>query len=44
MAIALPRLAMLNPIRSEQEAFRFLIYVMVFFAVLVAIVLIARTL
>jgi hypothetical protein len=35
---------MLNPIRSEQEAFRFLIYVMVFFAVLVAIVLIARAL
>ena len=35
---------MLNPIRSEQEAFRFLIYVIVFFAVLVAIVLIARAL
>jgi hypothetical protein len=35
---------MLNPIRSEQEAFRFLIYVMIFFALVVAIVLIARAL
>ena len=35
---------MLNPIRSEQEAFRFLIYVMIFFGVLIAIVLIARAL
>ena len=35
---------MLNPIRSEQEAFRFLIYVLIFFAVVVAIVLIARSL
>jgi hypothetical protein len=34
----------LNPLRSEQEAFRFLIYVMIFFAVVVAIVLIARAL
>jgi hypothetical protein len=35
---------MLNPLRSEQEAFRFLIYVMIFFGVVVAIVLIARAL
>ena len=35
---------MLNPLRSEQEAFRFFIYVAVFFAVVVAIVLIARSL
>jgi hypothetical protein len=35
---------MLNPLRSEQEAFRFLIYVMIFFAVLVTVVLIARAL
>jgi hypothetical protein len=34
----------LNPLRSEQEAFRFLVYVMVVFAVLVAIVLIVRAL
>jgi hypothetical protein len=34
----------LNPIRSEQEAFRFLIYVAIFFGVLTAIVLIARAL
>jgi hypothetical protein len=34
----------LNPLRSEREAFRFLIYVVVFFAVLIAIVLIARAL
>ena len=33
---------MLNPLRSEPEAFRFLIYVVVFFAAVVAIVLIAR--
>jgi hypothetical protein len=33
---------MLNPLRSEQEAFRFLIYVLVFFGVITAIVLIAR--
>ena len=33
---------MLNPLRSEQEAFRFLIYVMIFFGVVVAVVLIAR--
>jgi hypothetical protein len=34
----------LNPLRSEQEAFRFLVYVMIVFAVLVAIVLIVRAL
>jgi hypothetical protein len=34
----------LNPLRSEREAFRFLVYVMVVFAVLVAIVLIVRAL
>jgi hypothetical protein len=33
---------MLNPLRSEGEAFRFLIYVAVFFGVLIAIVVIAR--
>jgi nitrogen fixation protein FixH len=35
---------MLNPLRSEREAFRFLLYVVVFFAVIVAVVLIARAL
>ena len=35
---------MLNPLRSEREAFRFLVYVAVFFAVLTAVVLIARAL
>jgi hypothetical protein len=34
----------LNPLRSEREAFRFLIYVAVFFAVVVAVVLIVRAL
>jgi len=34
----------LNPLRSEREAFRFLIYVVVVFAVIVAIVLVARAL
>jgi predicted nucleic acid-binding Zn ribbon protein len=34
----------LNPLRSEREAFRFLIYVAVFFGVIVAVVLIARAL
>jgi hypothetical protein len=33
---------MLNPVRSEQEAFRFLIYVIVVVAVLVGIILIVR--
>ena len=35
---------MLNPLRSEREAFRFLIYVAILFGVIVAIVLIARAL
>jgi hypothetical protein len=34
----------LNPLRSEQEAFRFLIYVVVVVGVLVGIVLVARAL
>ena len=33
---------MLNPLRSEQEAFRFLLYVLVVAAVVVALVLLAR--
>jgi len=32
----------LNPLRSEAEAFRFLIYVVVVFAVIVGLVLLAR--
>jgi len=32
----------LNPLRSEQEAFRLLLYVVAFFAVVIAGVLIAR--
>ena len=35
---------MLNPLRSEREAFRFLLYVAVVFGVILAIVLIARAL
>ena len=35
---------MLNPLRSEQEAFRFLLYVAVTVGVIVAIVLIVRAL
>jgi hypothetical protein len=35
---------MLNPLRSEQEAFRFLLYVAVVMAVIVGIVLLARAL
>jgi len=35
---------MLNPLRSEAEAFRFLVYVAVVVAVIVAIVLIVRAL
>jgi hypothetical protein len=35
---------MLNPLRSEGEAFRFLIYVAVVVAAIVALVLIVRTL
>jgi hypothetical protein len=33
---------MLNPIRSEQEAFRLLLYVIAAFLVIVAAILIAR--
>jgi hypothetical protein len=33
---------MLNPLRSEQEAFRFLIYVVLFVAVLLAIAFVLR--
>jgi hypothetical protein len=35
---------MLNPLRSEQEAFRFLIYVVLVVGVLVGIVLLVRAL
>ncbi|MEA2299313.1 MAG: hypothetical protein QOF77_2249 [Solirubrobacteraceae bacterium] len=35
---------MLNPLRSEGEAFRFLVYVVIVFAVLIAVVLIAKAL
>ena len=35
---------MLNPLRSEREAFRFLLYVAIFFGVLTLIVVIARAL
>jgi hypothetical protein len=35
---------LLNPLRSEAEAFRAVIYVVVFFAVVVAIVLVVRAL
>jgi hypothetical protein len=34
----------LNPLRSEQEAFRLLIYVAVVFGVIIAVVLIVRAL
>ena len=34
---------MLNPLRSEAEAFRFLIYVLVVAAVVVALVLLVRS-
>jgi hypothetical protein len=33
---------MLNPLRSEGEAFRFLLYVLAIFLVIVAVVLIVR--
>jgi hypothetical protein len=33
---------MLNPLRSEREAFRFLLYVVVVVGVITAIVLVAR--
>jgi hypothetical protein len=35
---------MLNPLRSEQEAFRFLVYVAVVMGVIVGIVLLVRAL
>ena len=35
---------MLNPLRSEQEAFRFLIYVLVTLGTIAAVVLILRAL
>ncbi len=35
---------MLNPLRSEQEAFRFLVYVVVGAAVVIALVLLLRAL
>jgi hypothetical protein len=35
---------MLNPLRSEQEAFRFLLYVAAIVAVIVALVLLIRAL
>jgi hypothetical protein len=35
---------MLNPLRSEQEAFRFLLYVAVVVAVIVGVVLLLRAL
>jgi hypothetical protein len=33
---------MLNPLNSEPEAFRFLLYVIAFFVIVIGIVLIAR--
>jgi hypothetical protein len=33
---------MLNPLRSEQEAFRFLIYVVLFIAVVLGLVFVLR--
>ncbi len=33
---------MLNPLRSEGEMFRLLLYVIVFFAVIIALILIVR--
>jgi hypothetical protein len=35
---------MLNPLRSEREAFRFLLYVAAVFAVIVGVVLLVRAL
>jgi hypothetical protein len=35
---------MLNPLRSEQEAFRFLVYVAIVVGVIVGVVLIVRAL
>jgi hypothetical protein len=39
---ALRSLAVLNPLRSEQEAFRFLIYVAIAVAVVLAVVFLLR--
>ena len=33
---------MLNPLRSEADAFKFLLYVIAFFGTIIAIILIAR--
>jgi len=33
---------MLNPLRSEEEAFRFLLYAIVVFAVIIALIFILR--
>ncbi len=38
----LHHLIVLNPLKSEQEAFRFLLWVVAVFAVIVAIVLVVR--
>jgi hypothetical protein len=35
---------MLNPLRSEEEAFRFLLYAIAVFVVIVAVILILRAL
>jgi hypothetical protein len=35
---------MLNPLRTEAEAFRFLVYIAVIFGVLIAVVLIVKAL
>jgi hypothetical protein len=35
---------MLNPLRSEREAFRLLVYVVIVAAVVIAVVLVARAL
>lgn len=35
---------MLNPFRSEPEAFRFLLYVVAVFAVIIALILLSRAL
>ena len=37
-------LAVINPLRSEQEAFRFLLWVAAVFAVVVVVVLVVRAL
>jgi predicted nucleic acid-binding Zn ribbon protein len=35
---------LINPVRSEQEAFRFLVYVLVIAVIVVGVVLLARAL